>query len=78
MDISISKVTLSSVEMRNYPGLAAGRYVKLLVSDTGEGGMSRDVMDRIFDPFYTTKVQGKGTGLGGLSIAHGIIKKPFR
>ena len=72
LDISISKVTLSSVEMRNYPGLAAGRYVKLLVSDTGEG-MSRDVMDRIFDPFYTTKVQGKGTGLG-LSIAHGIIK----
>jgi PAS domain S-box-containing protein len=72
LDISISKVTLSAAEMRNYPGLSAGHYIKLLVSDTGEG-MSREVMDRIFDPFYTTKIQGKGTGLG-LSIAHGIIK----
>lgn len=72
LDINVSKIVLCESEMRNYPGLKAGKYIKLLVSDTGDG-MSREVMDRIFDPFYTTKNQGKGTGLG-LSIAHGIIK----
>lgn len=72
LDISTQQAEISENERAQYPGLAAGRYIKLLVSDTGNG-MSREIMDRIFDPFYTTKNQGKGTGLG-LSIAHGIIK----
>ena len=72
LDISLSDIRLTAEEIVRYPGLQPGRFIKLIVADTGHG-MPRDVLDRIFDPFYTTKAQGKGTGLG-LSIVHGIIK----
>ena len=53
--------------------LEPGRYVMLTVSDTGKG-IAPDIIDRIFDPYFTTKEKGKGTGLG-LSVVHGIINK---
>ena len=55
-----------------YPlGIKAGRYVKLTVADSGEG-MATEVLEHIFEPYYTTKPQGEGTGFG-LSLVHGII-----
>ncbi|HEC15876.1 MAG TPA: response regulator [Sedimenticola sp.] len=54
-----------------HAGIAAGEYVELSVRDSGSG-MSKDQLSRIFQPFFTTKEVGKGTGMG-LSMAHGIV-----
>jgi PAS domain S-box-containing protein len=53
--------------------LKKGGYVRLTVSDTG-CGIDPQVINKIFEPYFTTKVQGKGTGLG-LSVVYGIVKE---
>jgi signal transduction histidine kinase len=63
-------VGLSEVQLNTPAG--TGDYVKLEVKDTGPG-IDASILDRIFEPYFTTKTKGKGTGLG-LSVVHGIIK----
>ncbi|WP_338761117.1 response regulator [Massilia sp. METH4] len=71
-------IELSNVELdRDYAArqedLAPGQYVMLAVSDTGSG-MSPEVLARAVEPFFTTKPEGEGTGLG-LSMAYGFMKQ---
>jgi len=54
-------------------GLGAGRYVKIMVGDTGTG-MDAETMERAIEPFFSTKGVGKGTGLG-LSMVHGLAQQ---
>jgi len=53
--------------------VAAGQYVMLAITDTG-CGIPPDIMERVFDPFFSTKPEGKGTGLG-LSMVYGFVKQ---
>jgi two-component system, cell cycle sensor histidine kinase and response regulator CckA len=71
--ISTRLVTLDAATASLNLEARPGQFVCLTVSDTG-CGMTREVLRRIFDPFYTTKEVGKGTGLG-LSTVHGIVQQ---
>jgi PAS domain S-box-containing protein len=72
LELSLKKVTVDREMENTQPDLPSGDYVRLMVSDTG-CGMPPDVMSRIFEPYFTTKAEGEGTGLG-LAVVHGIVK----
>jgi CheY-like chemotaxis protein len=72
LEVSLTDVDIDADFAKHHPGLNPGKFVRLTVSDTGHG-MSPEVIERIFDPFFSTKKQGEGTGMG-LSVVHGIVK----
>lgn len=73
IEIGLEETVIGNAERRNLPDLKPGRYVHLTVEDSG-CGMDKATMARIFDPYFTTKEVGKGSGLG-LAVVHGIVKK---
>ena len=71
--LEASNLDLGHDQGRRRDGIAPGRYVLLVVRDTG-CGMAPDELERIFEPFFTTKPVGLGTGLG-LPTVYGIVKQ---
>ncbi len=72
LEVNLSEVNVGYEETVKKIGMQPGKHLQLLVRDEG-CGMDAVVLNRIFEPYYTTKEQGKGTGLG-LSVIHGIVK----
>ena len=72
IEIGIENVFLNEESCVLYTDLTPGNYIKVTVSDTGQG-IAPEAIDRIFDPYFTTKEVDKGSGIG-LSVVHGIVK----
>ena len=73
LEITVSRVDVDQDNAARVPGLREGSYVRIEVRDTGSG-MNDETMNKLFNPYYTTKACGKGTGLG-LAMVYGILSK---
>jgi two-component system cell cycle sensor histidine kinase/response regulator CckA len=73
LSVRTANVTAEEATQLAYKGMPAAEYVRIDVSDTGTG-IPADIVDKIFEPFFSTKEVGKGTGLG-LSTVYGIVKQ---
>ncbi len=73
LDIDLDEVHLAGEDVKPFDGLKPGSHLRLSVSDTG-CGIDREHLKKLFDPYFSTKGKGEGTGLG-LAVVHGIVKK---
>jgi len=73
LTIEVGNASLDDEYARQHNEVAAGQYVMLAVTDTGSG-MAPEIIEQVFEPFFSTKPVGKGTGLG-LSMVYGFVKQ---
>jgi PAS domain S-box-containing protein len=73
LTVATENITVTEGSTGRHPYVAPGEYVKLAITDTGMG-IPKEEQEKIFEPFYTTKEVGKGTGLG-LAMIYGIVKQ---
>lgn len=73
LKVTLREVELDSAAAPRYSALNPGAYLELVVSDSGPG-ISAGILPKVFDPYFTTKEKGRGTGLG-LAVVHGIIMR---
>jgi len=73
LSIILERIYLDKTDAVAFSDLASGYYAKLSIKDTGHG-ISSELIHRIFDPYFTTKPVGEGTGMG-LAVVHGIVKQ---
>ncbi|MBW1741609.1 MAG: response regulator [Deltaproteobacteria bacterium] len=72
LEVSLVDLELDADAVAQYPDLTPGSYLRLSVSDTGHG-IEPEIIDRIFDPYFTTKGLAEGTGMG-LAVVQGTVK----
>ncbi|MBI9075351.1 MAG: PAS domain S-box protein [Desulfatibacillum sp.] len=73
LEVTLKEMDLKEEDLSPVSPLKPGPYARLSISDTGEG-MSPETLERIFEPYFTTKPIGEGTGMG-LAVAHAIVVK---
>jgi PAS domain S-box-containing protein len=71
--VDLCSETVDNAHANSHPKLKPGPYVKLSIRDNG-AGMEKAIRDRVFEPYFTTKEIGKGTGIG-LAVVHGIVER---
>ncbi len=72
LSISLKNKNFNQQDLASVPEIRVGQFVQLSIRDSG-AGITPGIRERIFDPYFTTKATGKGTGMG-LAIVHGIVK----
>ena len=72
LSLSLRNKALTGQDLVSVPDVQPGHFVQLSIRDTGSG-ITREIQKKIFEPYFTTKEAGKGTGMG-LAIVHGIVK----
>jgi two-component system, cell cycle sensor histidine kinase and response regulator CckA len=73
LTVKTANLTTDEAAQLSYKGMPAADYVRIDITDTGTG-IPPEIVDKIFEPFFSTKEVGKGTGLG-LSTVYGIVKQ---